>query len=77
MNIEKVLSAATSQNASDIHIQVGEPLVFRIHGQLKRSDGPVFDRDLVHSFLRGFVNNDGLVNKLRAYPRTPAVLSVL
>jgi len=64
MDIEKVVSAAIAQRASDIHVQVGEPLVFRIHGRLERVDGPVFDSESVVTFLRGFVNNDNLVNQL-------------
>ena len=64
MDIDKVVSAAISQQASDIHVQVGEPLVFRIHGHLQRVEGPVFDSESVVAFLRGFVNNDNLVNQL-------------
>ena len=64
MDIDKVVSAAIAKNASDIHVQVGESLVFRIHGELHRLDTGVISHDDVKSFLMGFVNNDSLVNEL-------------
>ena len=64
MDIDKVVIEAISKDASDVHVQVGEPLVFRIHGNLRRMDGPVFDAEGVTRFLRGFVNNEALVNEL-------------
>ena len=64
MDIEKIVSAAINKNASDIHVQVGESLVFRIHGELHRLDTKVISHDDVKSFLKGFVNNDSLVNEL-------------
>ena len=36
--IDKLLMACVKQNASDIHITVGQPPVFRIHGRLRRLD---------------------------------------
>jgi twitching motility protein PilT len=34
--IDKLLQAAVKQGASDIHITVGQPPVFRLHGRLRR-----------------------------------------
>jgi twitching motility protein PilT len=34
--IDKLLSACVKQNASDIHIAVGQPPVFRLHGRMRR-----------------------------------------
>lgn len=38
MNIDEIVLEARRQNASDIHMSQGEPIVFRIHGQLTVSD---------------------------------------
>ena len=64
MEIHKVVTAAIGQSASDIHVQVGEPLVLRIHGQLQRLDMPVMDDRDVRSFLKSFVNSDSLLQRL-------------
>ena len=34
--IDKLLSAAVKQGASDLHITVGQPPVLRLHGRLQR-----------------------------------------
>ena len=39
--IDKLLQAACKQGASDIHITVGEPPIFRLHGRLRRLETKV------------------------------------
>ena len=41
--IDKLLMACVKQEASDIHITVGQPPVFRIHGRLRRLDTKVLN----------------------------------
>lgn len=43
--IDKLLSACVKQGASDIHITVGQPPVFRLHGRLRRLETKVLDSD--------------------------------
>lgn len=41
--IDKLLHACVKQGASDIHITVGQPPVFRLHGRLRRLDTKVLE----------------------------------
>lgn len=41
--IDKLLEACVKQGASDIHITVGQPPVFRLHGRLRRLETKVLD----------------------------------
>ncbi|HTN74509.1 MAG TPA: type IV pili twitching motility protein PilT, partial [Pirellulaceae bacterium] len=34
--IDKLLSAAVKQGASDIHVATGQPPVFRLHGRMRK-----------------------------------------
>ena len=43
--IDKLLEACVKQGASDIHITVGQPPVFRLHGRLRKLETKVLDAD--------------------------------
>ena len=43
--IDKLLEACVKQGASDIHITVGQPPVFRLHGRLRRRETKVLEPD--------------------------------
>lgn len=43
--IDKLLEACVKQGASDIHISVGQPPVFRLHGRLRRLETKVLDQE--------------------------------
>jgi len=43
--IDKLLMACVKQGASDIHITVGQPPVFRLHGRLRRLETKVLESD--------------------------------
>lgn len=43
--IDKLLSACVKQGASDIHIAVGQPPVFRLHGRLRKLETKVLTPD--------------------------------
>ena len=43
--IDKLLAACVRQGASDIHITVGQPPVFRLHGRLRRLETKVLEPD--------------------------------
>jgi twitching motility protein PilT len=41
--IEKLLHAVVKQNASDLHIAVGQPPVLRLHGRMRKLDAKTLD----------------------------------
>ena len=43
--IDKLLEACVKQGASDIHITVGQPPVFRLHGRMRKLETKVLDAD--------------------------------
>ncbi len=43
--IDKLLQACIKQGASDIHIVVGQPPVFRLHGRMRRLETKVLEPD--------------------------------
>ena len=43
--IDKLLEACVKQGASDIHITVGQPPVFRLHGRMRKLETKVLDPD--------------------------------
>ncbi len=45
VNMDRLLHACVSQGASDIHITVGKPPVFRVHGSLRSLETKVLDSD--------------------------------
>ena len=45
LNMDRLLQACVSQGASDIHITVGKPPVFRLHGMLRPLETKVLEPD--------------------------------
>src|SRR5262245_44018650 len=43
--IDKLLQAACKQGASDIHIVVGQPPVFRLHGRMRKLETKVLEAE--------------------------------
>ena len=43
--IDKLLQACVKQGASDIHIVVGQPPVFRLHGRMRKLETKVLEAD--------------------------------
>ncbi|GIW91138.1 MAG: twitching motility protein PilT [Pirellulaceae bacterium] len=50
--IDKLLHACVKQGASDIHITVGQPPVFRLHGRLRRLDTKVLEPEDTVSLMK-------------------------
>lgn len=50
--IDKLLEACVKQGASDIHITVGQPPVFRLHGRLRRLETKVLEPDDTVSLMK-------------------------
>ncbi len=50
--IDKLLQACVKQGASDIHITVGQPPVFRLHGRLRKLETKVLDSEDTVSLMK-------------------------
>ncbi len=50
--IDKLLEACVKQGASDIHITVGQPPVFRLHGRLRKLETKVLEPDDTVSLMK-------------------------
>lgn len=57
MTIETLLRAARKHEASDIHIVVGLPPVFRVDGQIITAKGEVITREIACDLIYGSLNN--------------------
>src|SRR5436190_416950 len=55
-----VLALAIQSGASDLHLRVGEPPVYRVDGRLIRAEGPPIDSDEVFNLLQAFCPDDSL-----------------
>ena len=51
--IDKLLQAAVKQNASDIHLAVGQPPVFRLHGHLRPLETKVLEPEDTVELMKG------------------------
>jgi len=50
--IDKLLEACVKQKASDIHITVGQPPVFRLHGRLRKLETKILEPDDTVSLMK-------------------------
>ncbi len=50
--IDKLLEACVKQGASDIHITVGQPPVFRLHGRMRKLETKVLEPDDAVSLMK-------------------------
>ena len=50
--IDKLLQACVKQGASDIHIAVGQPPVFRLHGRLRRLDTKTLEPEDTNALMK-------------------------
>ena len=50
--IDKLLEACVKQGASDIHITVGQPPVFRLHGRMRKLETKVLEPDDTVSLMK-------------------------
>src|SRR6185312_9685198 len=49
-----VLALAIQSGASDLHLRVSEPPVYRVDGKLIRAEGPPVDSDEIFNLLKAF-----------------------
>jgi len=50
--IDKLLQACVKQGASDIHITVGQPPVFRLHGRMRKLDTKTLEPDDTNALMK-------------------------
>ncbi len=55
-----VLALSIQSGASDLHLRVGEPPVYRIDGKLVRAEGPPIEGDEMFNLLRAFSQDDSI-----------------
>lgn len=55
-----LLSAVFVHGASDLHLSVGQPPIYRIHGDLVRAKAPVLHQEQAHTLLLPIINTDQL-----------------
>ena len=57
-NIDVLLQTVVVKKASDLHLQVGSPPIFRVHGDLKFSDLEVLTREDVQTYIDSLMTED-------------------
>lgn len=57
-NLRLLLQMARETNASDIHLSVKRPPIFRVHGELERLNLPLLDSNSIEKMLRSVMKND-------------------
>ncbi len=50
--LSDMLRALVETGSSDLHLRVGEPPIFRTHGEMKRHEAPPLTTDALHALLR-------------------------
>lgn len=57
-DIEELLKATVDDGASDLHLTVGTPPAYRVHGEMVRFDMPELTRDILWPMLRGILTGE-------------------
>ena len=55
-----VLALAIQSGASDLHLRVGEPPVYRVDGKLIRAEGPPIEAEEAFDLLRAFSTDESI-----------------
>lgn len=55
-----VLALAIHSGASDLHLRVGEPPVYRVDGRLIRAEGPPIDSEAAFNLIRAFTREESI-----------------
>src|SRR5690606_10173604 len=57
-DLSGILLTAVDLGVSDIHLSVGEPPMYRLHGSVRQTDLPILTKDALHSMLYDILNDD-------------------
>jgi twitching motility protein PilT len=58
MDISELLIFAVKNKASDLHVSAGEPPLVRIHGEMRRIEGPPLENEAIHRMIYDILNDD-------------------
>ncbi len=58
MDISELLIFAVKNKASDLHVSAGEPPLVRIHGEMRRIEGPALENEAIHRMIYDILNDD-------------------
>lgn len=58
MDISELLIFAVKNKASDLHVSAGEPPVVRIHGEMRRIEGPPLENEAIHRMIYDILNDE-------------------
>ncbi len=58
MDVMQLLEFAVKQGASDVHISSGEPPMFRVHGNMKKLNVPVIEKEQAHKMIFDIMNDN-------------------
>ena len=51
MDVAELLMFSVNNKASDLHLSAGETPLVRIHGEMRRLEGPFLDKDEIHNMI--------------------------
>ena len=57
MDVTALLTFASQNGASDVHLSSGEPPMIRLHGEMKRLDHPALSKEKVHEMIYDIMND--------------------
>jgi twitching motility protein PilT len=57
MDITEFLIFAVNNKASDLHLSAGEPPHVRIHGEMRKFETPILDREEIHDMIYDILND--------------------
>ncbi len=57
MDISELLIFAVNNKASDLHVSAGEPPLVRIHGEIRKIEGPALEKDAIHRMIYDILND--------------------
>jgi len=57
MDISELLIFSVQQKASDVHLSAGEPPMLRIHGEIRKIEGPAISAEQVHKMIYDILND--------------------
>lgn len=58
MDLQQLLQQTLTHKASDLHLSPNNPPVVRVHGDLKRLDGPALTGDIIRTMLHSVMSDD-------------------
>ncbi|MBN1458916.1 MAG: type IV pilus twitching motility protein PilT [Armatimonadetes bacterium] len=58
VDLDELLEVLVREGGSDLHLRVGEPPLYRVHGDLQRTDSPPLTKDTVARLVFGMMTDE-------------------